>query len=161
MNAAEWGKILTAFIALAYRPSLIGLPTAMFVFHFSFIKILAISIVASISSSVVSAYLAKEIIMLYEYSMRKIYPNRKKKKFTKLNRLLIKVKHYFGIVGVSIVSPLVLSIPFGTFIAISFFGFKHRIKTIVLMSISAVLWTIALYFIYHKFHSYFVHYFNK
>jgi hypothetical protein len=55
---------------------------------------------------------------------------------------------------------LVLSIPFGTFVAISFFGYKSRVKTIVLMSISANLWAIILYFTYNKFHAYFIEYFK-
>ncbi len=75
MNAAEWGKIITAFFACAYRPSLIGLPTEMFAFHFPFYKILLISIASSISSSVVSVYLSKELIMLYEFILRKLYPS--------------------------------------------------------------------------------------
>lgn len=161
MSGAEWGKIVTAFFACAYRPSLIGLPTEMFAFHFPFYKILLISIASSISSSIVSVYLSKELITLYEYIMRKLFPNRpKKKRMTGMNRFLIRAKRYFGIVGVSALSPLVLSIPFGTFIAIRFFGYKNRVKTIVLMSISAVLWTIILYFIYNKFHAYFITYFK-
>jgi type IV secretory pathway VirB3-like protein len=160
MDAAEWGKIITDFLAFAYRPSLIGLPTAMFAFHFSFTKILLISLTSSIFSSVVSVYLSKELIMLYEYVMRKIYPNRQKRRMTKINRLLVKIKQYFGVVGVSVISPLVLSIPFGTFIAISFFGYKNRVKTIVLMSLSAVVWTIILYFIYNKFYVHFLTYFK-
>ena len=161
MSGAEWGKIITAFFACAYRPSLIGLPTEMFAFHFPFYKILLISIASSISSSVVSVYLSKELIILYEYILRKLYPNRPKKKImNKTNRFLIKAKHYFGIVGVSVISPLILSIPFGTFIAIRFFGYKNRVKTIVLMSLSAVVWTIILYFIYNKFYMYFLNYFK-
>lgn len=161
MNAAWWSKILAAFLAFAYRPSLIGLPTAMFAFHFSFGKILIISIAASISSSAICAFLSKEIIIFYEYIMGKIYPWRKKRKFTKLNRFLIKAKHYFGILGIAIISPLILSIPFGTFIAISFFGYKNRLKTIVLMSLSAVLWTVILYFVYGKSHGFLAYYFSK
>lgn len=161
MSGAEWGKIITDFLAFAYRPSLIGLPTAMFVFHFSFGKILLISLTSSVFSSIVSVYLSKELILLYNYLIKKLFQNRPKKRvMTKTNRLLVKVKRYFGIVGVSIISPLLLSIPFGTFIAISFFGFKSRVKTIVLMSISANLWAVILYFIYNKFHTYFIEYFK-
>jgi len=160
MSWAEWSKIITAFLACAYRPSLIGLPTEMFAFHFPFYRILLISISSSIFSSVVSVYLSKELIMLYEYIMRKLYPNRQKKRMTKTNRFLIRAKQYFGIVGVSAISPLVLSIPFGTFIAIRFFGYKNRAKTIVLMSLSAILWTVILYFIYNKFYMYFLNYFK-
>lgn len=161
MDVAEWSKIITAFLACAYRPSLIGLPTEMFAFHFPFFKILIISVAASVSSSFVSAFLSEELILGYAWVMRKLFPNRpKKKRMTKMNRFLIKAKWYFGIVGVSAIAPLVLSIPFGTFIAIRFFGYRNRAKTVLYMSLSAIAWTVILYFIYHKFHTYFINYFK-
>lgn len=151
MDAAEWSKIITTFIAFAYRPCIVGLPSAMYVFHFTFYRILLIGIPAIIFSSVLSAYLSEELIKLYYYIISKIFPNKKQKKVTHLKRLLVKIKHYFGIVGIAIVSPIILSIPVGTFIAISFFGYKQKFKIMLLMSLFNFLWVIALYFIFLRF----------
>ena len=153
MHSYEWSKIITAFLACAYRPALIGLPAEMFAFHFSFLKIFLINSLAGISSSVLFGFLSEEIIVLYEYVLRKVFRKRKKKKNYKWLRFLIKAKKYFGIGGIAIVSPILLSIPFGTFIAIRFFG--NRNKTMLLMSISSVVWTVILYFTYLKFHHHF------
>jgi CBS domain containing-hemolysin-like protein len=45
-----------------------------------------------------------------------------KKKFTRTNRKLIKMKQSMGILGVTLFAPLLLSIPVGTIIVAKFFG---------------------------------------
>ena len=161
MSAAEWSKIITAFFACAYRPALLGVPTEVFAFHFSFIKIVLIGVTSGFFGSAVSAFLSKELIMLYAFILRKIFPNQAKKKImTPTNRLIIRFKHIFGIFGIALVSPVLLSIPFGTFLAIRFFGNKNRNRTVLLMTISTFLWTLLLYFLYHKFHHHFIGFFN-
>ncbi|HKC68129.1 MAG TPA: hypothetical protein VKG26_07850 [Bacteroidia bacterium] len=161
MDSGEWSKIITAFFACAYRPALLGLPTEVFAFHFSFLKILLIGVTAGFFGSTVSAFLSEELILFSNYLSKKFFPTRKKKRITRTNRFLIKAKKYFGIVGVASLSPLIFSIPFGTFIAIRFFGYKNRNKTIFLMTASTALWTVILYAIYHRFHHHLVHYFTK
>jgi hypothetical protein len=161
MDHGEWSKIITAFFACAYRPALLGLPTEVFAFHFSFLKVLLIGITAGFFGSAVSAFLSEELILFSNYLTKKFFPNRKKKRITRTNRFLIKAKKYFGIVGLASLSPFIFSIPFGTFLAIRFFGYKNRNKTVLLMTVSTALWTVALYAIYHKFYYHFLHFFNK
>lgn len=48
-----------------------------------------------------------------------------KKKFTKTNKFIVRLKHRLGIVGISFYAPLFLSIPLGTIIAAKFYG-KHK-----------------------------------
>lgn len=45
-----------------------------------------------------------------------------KKKFTRTNKMIIKIKHLFGIWGICVFSPLLLSIPIGTIVAAKFYG---------------------------------------
>jgi hypothetical protein len=160
MDNGEWSKIITAFFACAYRPALLGLPTEVFAFHFSFLKVLLIGVTSGFFGSAVSAFLSEELILLSGYLMKKFFPNRKKKRITRTNRFLIKAKRYFGVVGIAAISPVIISIPFGTFLAIRFFGHKNRNKTILLTTISTALWTVALYAIYHKFYYHLINYFK-
>ncbi|MGZ3864216.1 MAG: hypothetical protein ACXVPN_13855 [Bacteroidia bacterium] len=151
MTAGEWGEIVTAFIACAIKPGLVGLPTTVFAFHFTFLKTLLVSGTAGICGSVVFGILSKEVMVLYEWVMKKIFPGRKPpKRFTRMNRFVIKAKKYFGIPGIAVLAPLILSIPLGSFLAIRFFG--HVKKTIVWMCITSIAWTIILYFIYNGFY---------
>ncbi len=148
MSAGEWSKIISAFIACAIKPGLVGLPATV-IFKFSFLKTLLVSGTAGICGSVVFSVLSKEIVKLYELFMNRYFPKRKKKKFTRMNRFVLKTKKYFGITGIAVIAPLFLSLPLGCFLAIRFFG--NRNKTILYMSVSSILWTIILYFIYNGF----------
>ena len=49
-----------------------------------------------------------------------------KKKFTKLNRSIIRLKRSLGIYGISFFAPLFMSIPVGTIVTAKFFG-KQKI----------------------------------
>lgn len=147
MSGADWGEILSAFIACAIKPGLVGLPASVFAFNFPFLETLLVSGSAGICGSIVFGFLSKEVIVGWEWVLKKIFPNRQKRTFTKMNRFIIRAKKYFGITGIAIISPLILSIPLGTFLAIRFF--KDRHKTVLYMSISSVVWTVALYFLYN------------
>jgi len=48
-----------------------------------------------------------------------------KKKFTKVNKAIIKVKHTVGIYGLALLAPLIISIPVGTIISAKFFHHKR------------------------------------
>jgi len=146
MESPEWGKIISVFIACALKPGIVGLPIAA-AMKFSFLWTLLVSGSAGIVGSFIFGYLSKEVIELWQKISNKFFPNRKKKKtFTKMNRFLVKTKKYFGITGIALISPLFLSIPLGSFLAIRFF--KDRHKTVLYMSISSVGWTVILYFFY-------------
>ncbi len=70
----------------------------------------------------------------------KLQSKRKKQKkvFTKRNRRIVKVWKQYGMKGVAFLTPLLLTPPGGTLIAISF-G-EQRKKIVLYMFISAVVW---------------------
>ena len=147
MGGGEWGQIISVFIASALKLGIVGVPMAA-AFKFSFLKTLLVCGSGGIFGSFVFGYLSAEVLVLWDWLMKKFYPNRKKKKrFTKTNRLLVRIKKYFGIKGIAFISPLFLSSPLGSFVAIEFFRERH--KTVLYMSVSAVLWTVILYFFYN------------
>lgn len=54
-----------------------------------------------------------------------------KKKFTRVNKGLVKMKRSLGIYGITMIAPLILSIPIGSIVCAKFFG--HEKKTFPLM----------------------------
>ncbi|MFL5753947.1 MAG: hypothetical protein ACJ76F_11110 [Bacteroidia bacterium] len=156
----EWGKIIAVFISCAIKPGLAGIPTAVFAFKFTFLQTLIISSSGGITGTLIFSYLIDGIFKMITRFQDKHFPNRNRNKkiFTKTNRIIVKAKRSFGIVGISIISPPFLSIPFGVFLALRFFG--HRGKIILCMCISVVVWTILLYFFYHSFYASFVSMFS-
>lgn len=158
MDNPEWGKIISAFIACAIKPGLVGLPTSVFAFHFTFLQTLLISGSAGICGTVFFTLLSEQVVKFYERIANKLFPNRTKRRFTKMNRFIIKAKKYFGITGIAIITPLVLSLPLGCFLAIRFFG--DRKKTITYISIATVGWTVILYLVYNGFYEKLADWFN-
>lgn len=51
---------------------------------------------------------------------------KRKKVFTRANKLIVWIKRKFGIYGVSLLAPLFLSIPLGSIVCAKFYGQKKR-----------------------------------
>ena len=147
MENLNWGEILTVFFASAVKLGIAGIPSAVFAFGFNFLQTFVVCSAGGIFGTLVYTYLIDAILLGISKLMDKIYPNRNKnkKRFTKTNRFIIKVKKNFGIIGVSAISPLFLSIPLGVFLCLKFFG--HKKQLIMWMSVFVMFWTIVLFFV--------------
>lgn len=67
---------------------------------------------------------------------------KKKKKFSKKTRRFISIKNKYGLLGVSFLTPIILSIPLGCFVASRFF---HKQKhTLLIMLAGVAFWSIFL-----------------
>jgi len=65
---------------------------------------------------------------------------KKKKVFTRRNKMIIKTKKSYGLIGLSIITPFLLSIPVGTFIILRYF--PNQKKSILYLIISVILWSV-------------------
>ena len=75
--------------------------------------------------------------------INKILPKKKKKKvFTKGNRRFITIKNKYGLIGISALTPILLSIPLGCFLASRFY--KGKKSTIPVMLMGIVFWAFVL-----------------
>jgi hypothetical protein len=64
------------------------------------------------------------------------------KKFTFLNKLIVRVKNRFGLTGLAIITPPLLSIPLGTILAVRYYSKNHNpLKSLIY---SVIIWSIAL-----------------
>jgi len=73
-------------------------------------------------------------------------PKKKKKVFTKRNRRIILIKQRYGLIGIALTTPLLLSIPIGVFLAVRYYP-RSRIKFTYLIG-SNIIWS----FIYTSFY---------
>ncbi len=69
-----------------------------------------------------------------------------RKNFTRRNRWVVAIKGKFGLIGLALITPTLLSIPIGSMIAARFFYNKRR--TLPYLLLSTVLWTFALSFFF-------------
>ncbi len=73
---------------------------------------------------------------------------KKKRKFTAKNRRLVIIWKKYGLYGIAFFTPLILTPPVGTLIALSF-G-ERPLKIILFMWVSAALWSFILSLIIHS-----------
>lgn len=101
---------------------------------------LSVTIGAWVSMSVF--YFLSELLMKaaakkrkqnYEESKRTGIPLKVKKKFTRINKALVKMKLGIGIYGVTLFAPLFLSIPIGSIVCAKFFGDEKKTFPLMLL----------------------------
>ncbi|MEZ4721233.1 MAG: hypothetical protein R2813_05080 [Flavobacteriales bacterium] len=114
-------------------------PTAVYLAGYGFVQTLLITTAGGFFGVFVFFY-AGEMLMA---GWRKLFPRKKpKKKFTKGNRAIIKVRASYGLYGLAFITPCIISIPVGCLLAARFYD-GHKL-VIPLMFASVVFWSIVL-----------------
>ena len=65
---------------------------------------------------------------------------KKKRVFTWKNKLIVKVKREYGLIGLAALTPTILSIPVGTFLAARYFSDQK--KVISYLAASVIVWSV-------------------
>lgn len=99
------------------------------------------------SSELIIKYSHKKKVEKHEALERQGIAIVEKKKFTKTNRFIIRVKRSLGIYGICFWAPFFLSVPVGSIIVAKFYGkLKKTFPLIVLgMGINAIITTLIAY----------------
>lgn len=143
-------KILSVFLSSATFFGKVGMPSAVILFEFDFIKVFAVTVSGGVFGNIVFTYLSAAIIKWWNKFKEKHFGAKKVKHFTKANRRIIRVKNRFGLVGIALLTPILFSIPLGAFIAERFY--KKKSKVILYLSLSVLWWNLILYFVYYFFY---------
>jgi len=86
---------------------------------------------------------------IQDYFVRK-YPWYFKRRFTASNRFLVRVKQRFGLNGIALITPVILSIPVGVLVALTLTHNKKRI--VVSMVFSLLFWGAIIFVPYLVWH---------
>ncbi len=74
--------------------------------------------------------------------------DRKKKIFTRKNRRIIRIKQRYGLFGIAVTTPFLLSIPVGTFLVVRYYR-SSKIKFTYLI-VSNLVWSV-IYTVFYMF----------
>jgi ABC-type antimicrobial peptide transport system permease subunit len=110
---------------------------------FGYIETLLITTIGGLIGVFFFFYLSSAImLMISKLSSHKSKqkPSKPKKKFTWKNKLIIHIKREYGLIGLAAVTPVLLSIPLGTFLAARFFSDQK--KVIGYLSASVIVWSV-------------------
>ncbi|MBK6523931.1 MAG: hypothetical protein KBG47_00645 [Bacteroidia bacterium] len=142
-------KIFGVFISCVFFFGKLGVPSAIILFKFDFLKVFLVTVISGWFSNVVFTLFSSAILKWWEaYKIRKNYESTKKA-FTKGNRRIINIKKRFGLVGLAFITPIFPGIAIGAFIAQRFY--KNKFKVIMYLNVSVVFWSLALYFLFYFF----------
>lgn len=68
------------------------------------------------------------------------YSKGPKRKFTRKNKIIIYTKRNWGLIGIAILTPLILSIPVGTFLADRYY--KNKQQVLLYLCIAVIVWSL-------------------
>ena len=109
----------------------------------SFIETYIVCVTGALVSAAIF-YFSSEFFLIRAHKKRKELllqsiesgiPLKQKKKFTKTNKLIVRIKRQLGIIGVAFYAPLFLSIPIGTIITAKFYGKEKRTFPLIILGI--------------------------
>lgn len=145
----SWWEILSVFLLSTVKFVFGGVPLAL-TYSFPFFESVTVTSLGGFTGSISFIYLSDKIIAYYhKLHQQKLLanPNHKRKNpFTKKVRFIVGVKKKFGLTGIALLTPLILSIPVGCFIAVRYY--KNKQKILIYMFSSVLIWSAASYYLY-------------
>lgn len=129
-------KILSV-ISLSGVKFLFAIPLSVIKYDFNFWQTVLFSIIGGVIGVFVFSYLSENIARLLK---SKLKSKRKEKSIKKI--IAIKTARKYGLFGIAFLTPIFLSIPIGTYLALYFF--PNRKKTIPILLTSVVGWSLVL-----------------
>jgi hypothetical protein len=116
-------------------------PLAVYIMKMSFVETLIYTNIGGILGAVIfltsSAFLIR---MLNKFWPEGILHKKKRKIFTKANRRFVRIKIKYGLLGIVLLSPVVLSIPVGSFLAAKYYGTKPKVYFLLITG--QLLWSV-------------------
>lgn len=125
-------------------------PVAVYVFNMSFFETILYTNIGGFLGLIVSVILSKGLIKLYlDFWPEKLKWKRKtRKKFTRRNRRLVKFKSKYGLYGIVFLTPVLLSIPIGTFLVTKYY--RYNKSNYLYLLFSQIIWSVIYAFLYIK-----------
>ena len=130
-------------------------PLAIIQFKFNFVETILWTNVGGALGIYFFAYLSDKLIAWWQRTFRKkresgVRGGKKKQIFTKKTRRIIRVKQRYGLIGIALITPLLLSIPVGTFLMVRYYH-RSRYKFLSLIA-SNIFWSViySVFYIFWK-----------
>ena len=140
----EWWEIVSVFLLSTVKFVFGAVPMAL-AMGFSFFEAVTVTSLGGITGVILFVTMSDKIIAglkKRKEKKRKEESIQPKKIFTRKNKIIILVKKRFGLMGIALLTPLLLSIPIGCFLAVRYFKEKQRI--LVYMFGAILFWSISV-----------------
>lgn len=113
-------------------------------FGFSFFKSVTLTSLGGMLGSVFYVMVGDKVIdALKRRRLKRKKNNTPQRNFTRRNKLIIKTKNRFGLVGISVITPW-FSYPLGCYLAVRYFK-RDKQKIIMYLFASTLFWSIVVF----------------
>ncbi len=129
-------------------------PLAIMVMKMSFLETLIYTNTGGVAGIIFFTFLSRLLIHLYgKYWPDKLKVKTKKHKiFNTRNRRLVRIKSKYGIPGIAVLNPVILSIPVGTFLMTKYYG--RKMMNYVWLVAGQIGWSVIYTVFYMKIYQY-------
>jgi len=110
-------------------------------FGFTYLQTILISTVGGVVGVLFFFNMGSKIVRFFPNYFKPVNKNRKI--FTKKNKFYVVLIRDYGLFGIAIFSPILISIPVGSFLAARFFD-KNSFAAMVVMCLSVLFWSISI-----------------
>lgn len=116
-------------------------PVAVLIMHMSFFKTILLTNIGGVAGALVFSFFSKWLIRMFNryWPDKWRFYKKSRKVFKKNNRRLVKIKSKYGLPGIVILSPSVLSIPVGAFLVAKYYGRKK--SNVLWLIVGQILWS--------------------
>lgn len=143
-----WAKFISVFVLSATK--FLFAPTLALKLGFNFWETILILITGGITGvtffyflgTVIGNWIEKINFKIRQKKIKKGIKTKNKRIITPYKRKIVRIKRRFGLIGIAIVTPCIISIPVGSVLASRFFN--NHFKTLSAIYISVVLWAFIL-----------------
>jgi hypothetical protein len=109
------------------------------------------ALICYFGSDVILLYLKKRTEKKHQLLLASGQTPKKKKKFTRMNRFIVRIKMKFGQVGICFYAPFFLSVPLGSMVVAKFYGKRWETYPLIVLglAVNASLTSILVYFVFN------------
>ncbi len=125
-------------------------PVAIYLAKMTPVQTLIYTNAGGLAGTFIFMYMSEFLIRMWnKFRPQSLKRNRKQRKvFTARNRRIVRIKVKYGLWGVVILSPVLLSIPLGSFLMVKYYGLK--MKNMLWLLAGQVAWSlIYVLFLYY------------
>ena len=121
-------------------------PVAVMQFEFAFFETILWTNVGGVLGVYFFAFLSAKLIAWWNRTFKKkrstdvVQTSKEKRIFSKKNRRIVRIKQQYGLIGIALYTPIILSIPLGTFLVIRYYR-NSKSKFFYLIA-SNVIWSV-------------------
>lgn len=137
----DWIETLL-FAILATLKFAVAVPFFILEEKLSFWEAITFGICSGAFGIILFMYLSSRLLNALTWARKKLGIKRKQKRkiFTRRTRWFVYIKSRYGLPGIAVLSPILLSFPVGCFLAVRFY--KNKRKIFIYMLGGVILWSV-------------------